>query len=665
MEVPHMSERATLADLRSTALAVARAHTREVPTYAPSHYAAAMLLWQQAQRVAVYAGRNEVQELLEQARLALDVATARAAESRELLAELVQLRASSLRHDGQRYYAAKAVLEAEASYWQAIAAAEDGDVHAAQQHGRDARRGYLQARGEFFERGVLDHLDRSLTDAPLLTEEDRDLLRREIANLRAAAARGHVEDDSLAAALQTSAAIQLRIDAGHRGPPTPGEGEIFAPEEPGWAPGTHGPPDAATLLRITGRDLDSDGRASLSLAWNWSLGSFVHVLLRQREGGPWEKVYTATQPNGPTVTHTDTGLDPDVDYCYAVSARNQWGRTPGRFPNHACGHTLHPSRLPVWRIQLRIRTADIPDAGSDDSVQVCLNSPDDTYVPSLNSTWLDYGPRPIDPSSIFLLDDFARGRDFPYDLLLDNVAELSDITMLMLHKEGSDAVAIAELSLCVNGVEVFSRQFGETTRTCLWLDEGDGHSPIYTIHYPELRAHPKWQAFLARRPQPFTPDDDGELSFRIENKEIVSRIEGMVGNFLHGTSAYWGHFYGSAWVEAVRLDEQRLRVDLDLAAEATGLNPEVDINFDLKFEAICDEQDKPPYIKVTTENFDAEADFDTLQEIVTFGIINFWEDNIADRIEESFKPITQEISTGGICPTVQVTENGDIVFRAR
>ena len=399
-------------------------------------------------------------------------------------------------------------------------------------------------------------------------------------------------------------------------------------------------------------------------------------MFRQREGGPFERVTTFEGPTeGLMVEYTDEGLDPDVTYCYSVRAENRAGArsTPAEF--RPCGHTLDPSRLGTWRIQLRIRTADVPDAGSDDSVQVRLNSPLPTHVPRANSTWLDYGPRPnpLAPSPLWSTwpDDFARGRDFTYDLVLDHVHDVSDITMLTLHKEGSDAVGIAELSLRVNDAEVFARRFGESSQTCLWLDEGDGYSPTYTIYYPELRAHPAWQAFILNPLPPFTTDD-GDIVFVMTNADIVSRIEGIVGNSLHGTPAYWGMFYGPGWVEAVRLDDQRLRVDLDLAAEVFGRNPEIDIDFDLRFEVICGQpQAGNTTIKLTTENFDAVANVPDLEGVFVdalqlFGEVRWIEDEIEGRIEEAFQPITESLAlnTGGICPTLRVTENGDIELRA-
>jgi hypothetical protein len=91
-------------------------------------------------------------------------------------------------------------------------------------------------------------------------------------------------------------------------------------------------------------------------------------------------------------------------------------------------------------------------------VEVRLNSPRNllTHAPRGNSTWLDYGPRLISPFPVWS-DDFDRGREFTYDLNLSNISELSDITMLTIAKDGTDGIGIAEISLKVNGVEVFER----------------------------------------------------------------------------------------------------------------------------------------------------------------------------------------------------------------
>jgi hypothetical protein len=453
---------------------------------------------------------------------------------------------------------------------------------------------------------------------------------------------------------------------------TNGDGPISDPGgggvvDPGWTFGPHDPP---VTMRIGQRT-----KNSLSVGWqNLSSsqgpldlsGGDINKLIRQKEDGPWEVVTEFGQLTGWT-NYTDTGLEPDTRYCYRVRVENEfaYGSRTTLQPNQACGYTRGAKSLKVWRAQLTIRTADVADAGTGDSVKVLLNSPLITYAPSGNSTWLDYGPRIIGSIQTqsgtvqVWSDDFDRGREFTYDLNLSDISELSDITMITIAKEGTNALGIAEISLKINGVEVFERLFGETASTCLWIDEDDGYSPIYSIWQSELRAHPGWQGYIASPPA---------APFVISNDEIVSRLESMIGNEIHGTGAYWDkdQFYPPAWVEATRLDNETLQVDVDLGADVPILSdPEVDLDFRLQFETACNPQAGTATLKITTTNFSSNVDFGILQKVITLGIVEFLEHDIAKGIENAFQPITQTIvlDTGGVCPTVVVDELGNIRFQ--
>jgi hypothetical protein len=140
----------------------------------------------------------------------------------------------------------------------------------------------------------------------------------------------------------------------------------------------------------------------------------------------------------------------------------------------------------------------------------------------------------------------------------------------------------------------------------------------------------------------------------------------MIGHAIHGTKAYWDkdHFYAPAWVEASRLDDETLQVDVDLGTPVLVDNAEVDLNFDLHFKIDCNPQAGTATLKITTKNFSSSVDVGILDDLLTFGIIEFFEDDIAKAIEDAFQRITQTIvlNTGGLCPTVKVDDNGNINF---
>ncbi len=185
----------------------------------------------------------------------------------------------------------------------------------------------------------------------------------------------------------------------------------------------------------------------------------------------------------------DHGLQPDTEYRYRVRVQSPVRSSATARHNQVVCRTRSAVELPVLRAQVRIRVADVADAGSDDGLQIKLNSPLPTYLPRGNSTWLDVPPRMIDDDVFAYRDELARGSDTTYDLIVFDLSNLNDITMLSLSKPGDDALGIAEVELLVNHRRVFHKFFGETTATCLWLDQGEaGGPPSYAAWAQELRA---------------------------------------------------------------------------------------------------------------------------------------------------------------------------------
>jgi hypothetical protein len=636
-------------ELRAAASEFSKAYEDEVPTFAPTRFAEALTLWKRAQTEAP--GRidpSRLDDLLREARSSLSVATAVADRSRELLSELVGMRIASMRNDGERFFAPGTLKEAEAAYRSAILAAENDDSRPASEHAAGAQRLFREASLRFLEHGLISHLERELSEAVLSPSDDaaRRAVEQDLGHLRDAMAKSGGEATPVAMLRRQFAATRRGARALLDASVGLGGDDVLAPGDD-WAPGTFGPPEAPLTMSITARFDDR-----LRVTWRNRSGGDTNYLLRQEGGGPWQVVAEFGGLTGWT-THTDSGLMPDTRYSYRVRSEGPYGQSTTPLDNRASGHTRGDPTIEVWRLQLRVRTADVSDAGTDNAMQVRLNSPLVTHQPNQHSTWMDYGPRPVEGTAFFLSDDFARGRDFTYDLMLRHpdrgrIRELTDITMLTLRKDGSDGVGIAEIELLVNGVRVFERFFGETASTCLWLDEGDGSSPTYTIDYPELRAHDAWGAFVNSPPTP---------PLRISNEEMVSRIEGIIGDQLHGTPAYWGHLYGADWVTASRLDDETLLIDADLSADIPGNDPEIDINLALHFEVTCD--NGVATLTMTTENFTPDVDFDWWQEWTWF-----LEDNIEDAMKESFQPITQIITVdaGGLCPTVRIDQDGNVNF---
>jgi hypothetical protein len=204
------------------------------------------------------------------------------------------------------------------------------------------------------------------------------------------------------------------------------------------------PPDDPTLPpRQPGNPFPTE-KTTTSISLQWLDRSSYEVgneLQRSSPGGAWETVAALGPLNG-AGSYTNTGLTPDTIYCYRVRAYHTHGES---FSGAPCYSTRDPRR--VWRLQITFHTADVSDAGTHDCVRVRLTS--------LNETWLDYSR-----------DDFERGDVFTYDLNLDHVSDLSDISLLDIYKDDDNGWCLQEFSLLVNGVPIYNQYFGATSPTC-------------------------------------------------------------------------------------------------------------------------------------------------------------------------------------------------------
>jgi hypothetical protein len=290
-------------------------------------------------------------------------------------------------------------------------------------------------------------------------------------------------------------------------------------------------------------------------------------LYRRAPGGTWTLL--RTWAGGGARTLTDTGRGADQMSCYKVRVSNEHGTTDG---TEACAVTLPISNIvPVNRLQLRVTVADVTDAGTSNKVSAKLGS---TTLPGHNHTGLNYHQ-----------NDFGRGSQFTYDLGLENVTELHDITEITLSNfSSSDGMCVAAFTLYVNGGAAYTQSFGNTATTCRWIG-GSGHPSSYTVTHAMLRASSGFTAFSS----PAVPTEyrwiDGvfHACISIPRDEIESRLEGMVGDKLWGQSdIYWGPVYGRAAVEAAKRDDRTLKIDLDLADNSPYTpDPEVDMDFDI------------------------------------------------------------------------------------
>ena len=409
-------------------------------------------------------------------------------------------------------------------------------------------------------------------------------------------------------------------------------------------------------VRPDGPILDERTSTSIRFHW-WDLSSYesgYEVYRAPAYGGPWTPLAAWEPYNGGAVpmSYTDTAVNPDTLYYYKVRVYNIYGESS------AIQAFSTVDGRSVSRLQLRVRTANVADADTDDDVNVAIKD----YEP--DGTWLDYGR-----------DDFERGDEFTYELLSEDVTDLSDIHEIHILKPGTDGWCLENLALLVDGIEVYEQHFGATAATCRWLDEGSGHQNYLTIGRDTLRAHPSWQAY---RPPP--------ASITLRRTELADRIEATVGDIIHD-GVYLDAFplyqgtLDVSWTDAALDGERHVKISRRPDAEAVHVELELDIDtpgpggltgglsFDLRFTGVCRTAAEPAKILIKSEGVQATADFDWTTEAMTLWLANLLEGSIADKIKGSLPDFSRTIALDQpvdgqtvACITPTIGADGDVVF---
>jgi hypothetical protein len=373
--------------------------------------------------------------------------------------------------------------------------------------------------------------------------------------------------------------------------------------------GPVGPETEPLVTAPASFSITSRGVNEVGLRW-WNRGAPQTLLYRSLDSGAsWALIrnFGALASNSYTA-FTDVTALANAENCYLLVATDgifERKSTPQR-----CAFTRDGRDLPVHRLQLRLRVPNVSGAATDDDVEIRLQSPSwlvptvTNWSPAGNSTWIDS-----------TANDFERGTR-TYDLMLTNVAQASDITMITVSKpKGTDSMCIAELQLLIDGRSAFQRTFGDTATTCAWVTAAQS----FSITFNELRASAAWNALSL-------PTFVG-----IDGAGLRSRIEATFAHKLHGK----GELRNGGTTGSRRVSESRLKVSVPIKIYDTPLG---DVNSTVYFDMVM----KPVVVNgVTTtvmavENADADS-FDLLAlffpAVVTpilYGISTDIEKQVAD-----------------------------------
>lgn len=417
----------------------------------------------------------------------------------------------------------------------------------------------------------------------------------------------------------------------------------------------------------------SDGTSAVQISWYDVSTDDVRTYLERRlePSGAWARVQTINAPvtNGSNIF--DRGLAPDSRYCYRLTAEASDGRA--QTSTTACVVTQMRGDLTVTRAQLRLVVANVSGGGTDGSFKVGLNeSP--FGLPNGNFTAINT-PR----------DDLEAGSDETYELNVPGLATYRDVTRISFGSSSTDEVCIQEVALILNGNEnrgntpdkgdvVYERFYGSTASTCLWV--GGIHGPLLVDH-AALRAAPEFLAVTGGAPM-----------ISIGKEEIEARIEPIIGTlFYERTDVEWDPDQSDAVGVSQALGGTSVKIHLDFEGEATGPNPEVDIDFYMTPVFT-------PTANPTVWNFDlqvagltASVDFSWWVEVLSglvspictpaisigsgdaglYDCISSLEDYIETQIEAAFEVPPSETMTialpaNCIQPTVEVATDASIRF---
>ncbi|MGE0680062.1 MAG: hypothetical protein AB7P69_03995 [Candidatus Binatia bacterium] len=321
---------------------------------------------------------------------------------------------------------------------------------------------------------------------------------------------------------------------------------------------------------------------SVGLRW-FNQGAPQTLLKRSVNGGPWSVIQTYGElPVNAYSSFLDSSATLNAENCYIVTVTdgaNSWSAlsTPIR-----CAFTRDGRDLPVHRLQLRLRVPNVSGAATDDDVEVRLQSPSwlvptvTNWRPAGNSTWIDS-----------TADDFERGSNRKYDLMLTHISQASDITMITISKTGNDDLCIAELELLIDGQSAFQRTFGDQIATCAWVTVAN----LLTVDFDELRTNLTWNMLSL-------PTFVG-----INGAGLRSVIEATFAHELYGS----GGLRNGGTTTSQRLSESRLHVSVPIVVYDVFLLGDVDssVHFDLVMTPAV--VNGIPKVKISVENPDADS----------------------------------------------------------
>lgn len=324
------------------------------------------------------------------------------------------------------------------------------------------------------------------------------------------------------------------------------------------------------------------GPTQVGLRW-WNKGAPQTRISRSVNGGQWTTIQTyGALPVDTYIDFQDLGATINAENCYVVTVSDGVNSFSSLSTPQRCAFTRDGRDLPVHRLQLRLRIPDVSGAGTDDDVEIRLQTPSwlvptvTNWQPRGNSSWIDS-----------TADDFERGSNRTYDLMLTNVSQVSDITQITISKTGDDDFCIAELELRIDGQPAFQRTFGDQAATCAWVTAGN----VVSIGFNELRTSSTWNNLGL------------PIFTGIDGAGLRSVVQTIFAHMLHGQ----GELRNGGTTTSQRTSETRLRMSVPIIVYDASILGDVDstVYFDLVINPVV--EDGITKAEMSVENPDADS----------------------------------------------------------
>ncbi|MEM7702945.1 MAG: hypothetical protein AAF251_13475 [Pseudomonadota bacterium] len=304
--------------------------------------------------------------------------------------------------------------------------------------------------------------------------------------------------------------------------------------------------------------------------------------------------------------------------------------------------------LRVWRVQLRIRTADRPKAGTDSKVYVKMTSGNQRFYLSRGG------------------DDRKRNRWEVYDVVLADtgsgaslIETVGDITQLTLGINGKDIWKFDRIEVLINNP--YDRDVtneGESPYTVYRYNafqeiaNRDGYDAEFSLPGATLRSHSRWALNdkLLNFPWVTTLGRDN-LGFQREVLEEI--LEAAIGNELSPggelSKARWGRKRGRSHVglkHKKSFPDEVARLDVDI-------HPSRLVDVELKFRLGCDGN------RISAEIIKTKAKTSLLGKVfatTAFGSIQFGLNRLFDNTGRNF------LIDSGACIAPRFSDDHHLIF---